>query len=64
MSSLQNEHDLMATKSNSPCSTHKALWLLGVALGGPFDLNISGLSHVGLGFLNLPFVDSVSRVAF
>lgn len=36
----------------------------GEALGGPFDLHISGLSHVGLGFLNLPFVYFVSLVAF
>lgn len=36
----------------------------GVALGGPFDLSTSGLSHVGLGFIILTCVDFLSMVDF
>lgn len=72
MSFLQKTRDLRVIESSSDaqldwsssCSLRKALWLLEVVPGGPFDLSTSGLSRVGLGFINLPFVDFVSRVAF
>lgn len=71
MSSLQSEDDFMRIKYNSdtprlwtgvrPAARAKHLSSVGL-LWGPFDPPISGLSHVGPGFIHLTSGDFVSMV--